>query len=115
MDWVKKSLEFGTSLLKIISKKGVLQMNSIENAEAEKLFEGVYRDVNIALANELADYCKNIGVDYWDARKGANSQPYCKLHYPWNWCGWIMHSYLSTIYFKICKKIWKIYENNYII
>tara|TARA_B110000438_G_C15800100_1_gene644713 strand:- start:69 stop:1412 length:1344 start_codon:yes stop_codon:yes gene_type:complete len=78
----KKSLEFGTSLLKIISKKGVLQMSSLENAEAEKLFEGVYRDVNIALANELADYCKNIGVDYWEARKGANSQPYCKLHYP---------------------------------
>jgi nucleotide sugar dehydrogenase len=77
-----KSLNFGTNLLKRISKKGVLQMSNLANAEAEKLFEGVYRDVNIALANELADFCEKIGVNYWEARKGANSQPYCHLHYP---------------------------------
>lgn len=77
-----KSLEFADKLLKIISKKGTLKMSSLANAEAEKLFEGVYRDVNIALANELADYCEKIGVNYWDARKGANSQPFCHLHYP---------------------------------
>ncbi|MEX0656980.1 MAG: nucleotide sugar dehydrogenase [Nitrosopumilaceae archaeon] len=77
-----KSLEFADKLLKIISKKGTLKMFSLANAEAEKLFEGVYRDVNIALANELADYCERIGVNYWDARKGANSQPFCHLHYP---------------------------------
>jgi len=73
---------FGKELLKMISKKGVLTMASLENAEAEKLFEGVYRDVNIALANELAEYCEKSGVDYWDARKAANSQPFCHLHYP---------------------------------
>jgi len=77
-----KSLEFADTLLKVISKKGTLRMSSLANAEAEKLFEGVYRDVNIALANELADYCERIGVNYWDARQGANSQPYCHLHYP---------------------------------
>ena len=77
-----KSLEFADELLKIISKKGTLKMSSLVNAEAEKLFEGVYRDVNIALANELADYCERVGVNYWDARKGANSQPFCHLHYP---------------------------------
>ena len=78
----KKSLDFADNLLKIISKKGTLKMSSIPNAEAEKLFEGVYRDVNIALANELADYCEKVGVNYWEARKGANSQPFCHLHYP---------------------------------
>ena len=77
-----KSLAFADDLLKIISKKGTLRMSSLANAEAEKLFEGVYRDVNIALANELADYCERVGVNYWDARKGANSQPFCHLHYP---------------------------------
>lgn len=77
-----KSLAFGKELLKIISKKGILTMSSLENAEAEKLFEGVYRDVNIALANELADFCERIGINYWEARKGANSQPFCHLHYP---------------------------------
>ena len=78
----KKSLQFADELLNIISKKGTLKMDSISNAEAEKLFEGVYRDVNIALANELADYCERVGVNFWDARKGANSQPFCHLHYP---------------------------------
>lgn len=78
----KKSLEFGEELLKMISKKGVLTFSSIANAEAEKLFEGVYRDVNIALANELSEFCEKVGVNYWEARRGANSQPFCHLHYP---------------------------------
>jgi nucleotide sugar dehydrogenase len=78
----QKSLDFADELLKIISKKGTIRMSSIANAEAEKLFEGVYRDVNIALANELADYCEQVGVDFWEARKGSNSQPFCHLHYP---------------------------------
>jgi nucleotide sugar dehydrogenase len=78
----KKSLEFGSDLLKIISKKGVITFSSLANAEAEKLFEGVYRDVNIALANELSEFCEKVGVNYWEARKGANSQPFCHLHYP---------------------------------
>lgn len=78
----KKSLKFADELLKIISKKGTLKMSSIKNAEAEKLFEGVYRDVNIALANELADFCERMSINYWEVRKGANSQPYCHLHYP---------------------------------
>jgi len=78
----KKSLKFGESLLKIISKKGVLTISSISTAEAEKLFEGIYRDVNIAIANELAIFCQSNNIDYWEARKAANSQPYCHLHYP---------------------------------
>jgi hypothetical protein len=49
---------------------------------AENLFEGAYRDVNIALANELAEYCEKIGINFWETRKGANSQPFCHLHYP---------------------------------
>lgn len=78
----EKSLKFGESLLKIISKKGVMTLSSISTAEAEKLFEGVYRDVNIALANELAIFSQKMNIDFWEARKGANSQPYCHLHYP---------------------------------
>jgi nucleotide sugar dehydrogenase len=78
----QNSLKFAEGLLKIISKKGILSMSTLESAEAEKLFEGVYRDVNIALANELADFCERNGINYWEARLGANSQPYCHLHYP---------------------------------
>ena len=77
-----KSLKIAEKLFNIISKKGILKMPSMAEAEAEKLFEGAYRDVNIALANELAEYCEKIGINYWETRKGANSQPFCNLHYP---------------------------------
>ena len=77
-----KSLKTAENLFNIISKKGVLKMSTLAEAEAEKLFEGAYRDVNIALANELADYCETIRINFWETRKGANSQPFCHLHYP---------------------------------
>ncbi|HEU0047628.1 MAG TPA: UDP binding domain-containing protein, partial [Nitrososphaera sp.] len=51
-------------------------------AETEKLLEGVYRDVNIALANELAKFCEKVGVNFWEAREAANSQPFCHIHKP---------------------------------
>lgn len=77
-----KSNAVGKDLLGMISRKGVKVLSSLENAEAEKLFEGVYRDVNIALANELADFCEKAGIDFWESRDAANSQPFCHLHYP---------------------------------
>jgi len=78
----KHSARYGSNLLKIISKKGVIVMSNLSTAEAEKLFEGVYRDVNIALANQLAEFCSKTGINFWEARKAANSQPFCHLHYP---------------------------------
>ena len=78
----QKSLKMAEKLFMIISKKGILKMPTLAEAEAEKLFEGAYRDVNIALANELAEYCEKIGINFWETRKGANSQPFCHLHYP---------------------------------
>ena len=76
------STRVGKELYSLVFKKGVLIMSSIKAAEAEKLFEGVYRDVNIALANELAKLCEKIGVNFWEAREAANSQPFCNLHKP---------------------------------
>ncbi|CDI06460.1 nucleotide sugar dehydrogenase [Candidatus Nitrosotenuis uzonensis] len=102
-----KSLDFADELLKIISKKSTLRMSTIANAEAEKLFEGVYRDVNIALANELADYCERIGVDYWEARKGANSQPFCHLHYPGTGVGGLCIPVYPRFIIESSKKIGK--------
>jgi len=103
----KKSLEFGKELLKIISKKGVLSISSIANAEAEKLFEGVFRDVNIALANELAKFCEEIGVNFWEARKGANSQPFCNIHYPGTGVGGLCIPIYSMFLLNVAKKIGK--------
>lgn len=65
-----------------IAKKGVRMVSSPTVAEFGKLAEGVYRDVNIALANELAILSSNVGVDFDEMAAVANSQPYCYLHRP---------------------------------
>jgi nucleotide sugar dehydrogenase len=77
-----RSVNIGTKIYSIIFKKGVIAMSSIRTAETEKLLEGVYRDVNIALANELAKFCEKVGIDFWEARDAANSQPFCHIHKP---------------------------------
>ncbi|HSA74055.1 MAG TPA: nucleotide sugar dehydrogenase [Nitrososphaeraceae archaeon] len=77
-----KSKKIAYTIYSLIFKKGVLLLDGIRTAEAEKLFEGVYRDVNIALANELAKFCEAAGIDFWQARDAANSQPFCHIHKP---------------------------------
>ncbi len=56
-------------------------VSSAKVAEMIKVMEGCYRDVNIALANELFKIAKEIGVDFFEAREYANHQ-YCHLHLP---------------------------------
>lgn len=77
-----QSSNIASVLYQLIFKKGVIKLSSPRTAEFEKLIEGVYRDVNIALANELAMISERIGVDFWEARNAANSQSYCHLHRP---------------------------------
>jgi UDP-N-acetyl-D-mannosaminuronic acid dehydrogenase len=50
-------------------------------AEMIKVMEGCYRDVNIALANELFKICQDLGVDFFEAREKANHQ-FCHIHLP---------------------------------
>ncbi len=60
----------------------VWPVDSAETAEFTKLAETTYRDVNIALANELALYGASRGVNVAQAFKSANSQPFSHLHRP---------------------------------
>ncbi len=78
----RKSSETAAALYECIARKGVIIVRDATTAEASKLFEGVYRDVNIALANELAILSEKIGVNFMEAREAANTQPYCNLHFP---------------------------------
>ena len=70
------------AIYEVINSKGVIPMSSIKAAEAVKVFEGVYRDVNIALANELAMFCEEQNLDAWEVFSAANTQPYCHIHSP---------------------------------
>lgn len=57
-------------------------LRDAEAAEFCKLAESIYRDVNIALANELAQYAESCGVDAAEVFPVANSQPQSHLHTP---------------------------------
>ena len=60
----------------------VYELSNAETAELTKLAEGAYRDLNIALANELAQVADIHGVDISEVIRAANSQPYSHLHMP---------------------------------
>jgi nucleotide sugar dehydrogenase len=60
----------------------VWPVENSETAEFAKLAETTYRDVNIALANELALYGAHRNVNVREAFKAANSQPFSHLHRP---------------------------------
>lgn len=77
-----KSLKVATSIVEVISKGGIIKVANTKTAEAAKIFETVYRDVNIALANEFASFCESVGIDYLEAADAANTQPYSHLHRP---------------------------------
>ncbi|MGB7545731.1 MAG: nucleotide sugar dehydrogenase [Methanothrix sp.] len=56
-------------------------VSSARVAEMIKVMEGCYRDVNIALANELFKICQDLEVDFFEARDKANHQ-FCHIHLP---------------------------------
>ncbi len=70
------------SIYEEVTDAGVIRLPDAATAEAVKLFEGVYRDVNIALANELARLTDHLAVDVREAIEAANTQPYCDIHDP---------------------------------
>jgi UDP-N-acetyl-D-glucosamine dehydrogenase len=54
----------------------VVQAASAREAEMAKLLENTYRHVNIALVNEMAIFCHELGVDLWDAIRCAATKPF---------------------------------------
>lgn len=78
----KKSLENASAVLSAVVQGGIVKVQDLRTAESAKLFENVYRDVNIALASELALFCEKAGLDFFNVREAAITQPYCHLHFP---------------------------------
>ena len=62
--------------------EGYLMLTEAKTAELSKCMENTFRDVNIALANELAKICAEIGVNALDVIKMANKHPRVNLHSP---------------------------------
>lgn len=54
----------------------VVKVSSPEVAEASKLFENTFRQVNIALVNEFSDILKSFGVSSNEALNAASTKPF---------------------------------------
>ena len=54
----------------------VVRAASAREAEMAKLLENTYRHVNIALVNEMAIFCRELGIDLHDAIRCAATKPF---------------------------------------
>jgi UDP-N-acetyl-D-glucosamine dehydrogenase len=54
----------------------VIPLSGPEAAELSKLLENIFRSVNIALVNELAQLCDRLGVDVWEVIDAAATKPF---------------------------------------
>lgn len=51
-------------------------VRGLREAEMAKLIENTYRCVNIALVNEMASFCDDLGVDIWESIEAASTKPF---------------------------------------
>ena len=63
-------------------KKGVIVVSDTTTAEAIKTFKGAYRDINIAIANQMAEMADNYDVDILEVIEVANTEPFSNIHTP---------------------------------
>lgn len=54
----------------------VVPMSGPKEAETAKLLENTFRHVNIALVNEMAKVCHELGIDIWEVIRGASTKPF---------------------------------------
>jgi UDP-N-acetyl-D-glucosamine dehydrogenase len=54
----------------------VVVLSTPETAELSKLLENIFRSVNIALVNEMAQLCDRLGIDIWEVVDAASTKPF---------------------------------------
>jgi UDP-N-acetyl-D-glucosamine dehydrogenase len=59
-----------------VAVETVHEVSSPEAAELTKLLENIFRSVNIALVNELAQLCERMGIDVWEVVDAAATKPF---------------------------------------
>lgn len=70
-----KSLELGVAFYGLAIDR-VVPLSSTRVAECAKLFENIFRSVNIALVNELKMICDPMGIDVWEVIRAAQTKPF---------------------------------------
>ncbi len=78
-----RGAKLAATFYRSILEADVRVMKSIKEAEATKIIENTFRDINIAYVNELAKSFDVLGIDVHDVIQGAATKPFAFMaHYP---------------------------------
>jgi len=72
----KDCTEVAAMLYRSVLEGDVKEVSSPAVAEMEKILENTFRNINIALANEMALLCNRMGIDVWEVIDAAKTKPY---------------------------------------
>lgn len=72
----QKCTNLSVSFYKKILNSQIYSVSSPEVAEMEKLLENTFRNVNIALVNELTKLCHKLNISIWEVIDAASTKPY---------------------------------------
>ncbi len=79
----EKSLEMAYRFYSSVISGQIKKMGSLKEAEAVKVVENTFRDINIAFVNELAMSFSKLGIDVVNVINGAATKPFAFMaHYP---------------------------------
>ncbi|MFC1887965.1 nucleotide sugar dehydrogenase, partial [Candidatus Cloacimonadota bacterium] len=72
----KKCNEVSEVFYKAILDAPIYAVSSPAVAEMEKIYENTFRNINIALANEMTILCERMNIDIWEVIEAAKTKPY---------------------------------------
>ena len=98
----RESAELAKELYDTFVKEGTCYITDDITAEMCKLIENTYRDVNIALANELSIICDKLGIDLFNLIELANKHPRVNILKPRSWRRRTLFGNRSMVY---CRKV----------
>ncbi len=84
--FTKAGLALALEFYEDIIEASIMPMETIREAEAVKIMENSFRDVNIAFVNELAKSFDRLGINIVNVIKGASTKPYAFMPH-WPSCG----------------------------
>ncbi|MBI2653383.1 nucleotide sugar dehydrogenase [Candidatus Woesearchaeota archaeon] len=103
----KEATKKAADFYRRIINADVVELSSVKAAEATKIMENTFRDINIAFVNEMAKSFDKAGIDIIEVIKGASTKPFAFMpHYPGAGVGghcfdrneWIFVKYEDSVY-----------------
>ncbi|MDO6355730.1 nucleotide sugar dehydrogenase [Caloramator sp. CAR-1] len=72
----KDCTEIAATLYRNVLEGEIFTVSSPKVAEMEKILENTFRNINVALVNEMAILCERMGIDVWEVIEAAKTKPY---------------------------------------